>query len=162
MIDHIGIAASDFAASRAFYDTALAALAITVMMEVTPEQTGGYHGLGYGAGGKPFFWLGNQGPRGAGMHVALTATSHAEVDTFYAAAIAAGGKDNGAPCLRPHYHAAYYAAFVLDPDGINVEAVCHTPAKHRRGAAHLRPPTITNDQNILRISIPITRPLGSR
>lgn len=127
MIDHIGIVASNFAASRAFYDGALAALKIGVMMEVPPEQNGGNHGLGYGAEGKPFFWLSNQGQRSGGMHVAFTAGSRAEVDAFYAAALQAGGTDNGAPGLRPHYHATYYAAFVLDPDGINVEAVCHAP-----------------------------------
>jgi len=127
MIDHIGIAASDFAASRRLYEAALAPLGIGLMMEVTPEQTGGYHGLGLGKNGKPFFWLGNGGPRGAGMHIAFVAESRAQVDAFYQAAIAAGGHDNGSPGIRAHYHPNYYAAFVLDPDGINVEAVCHRP-----------------------------------
>lgn len=127
MIDHMGIAAIDFVVSKAFYDAALGALQIVPIMEVTPEQTGGYHGVGYGAEGKPFFWLGNDGPRGTGMHVAFTARSRAEVDAFYDAALNAGGRDNGAPGLRPHYHPNYYGAFVLDPDGINVEAVCHSP-----------------------------------
>lgn len=127
MIDHIGIAASDFAASRRLYEAALAPLGIGLMMEVTPEQTGGYHGLGLGKNGKPFFWLGNGGPRGAGMHIAFVAESRAQVDAFYQAAIAAGGHDNGPPGIRAHYHPHYYAAFVLDPDGINVEAVCHRP-----------------------------------
>lgn len=127
MIDHIGIAASDFEASKRFYDAALAVLRITPMMEVTSEETGGYHGIGYGSDGKPFFWLGNQGPRGVGMHVAFIATSRADVDAFHAVALSAGGRDNGGPGLRPHYHPSYYAAFALDPDGINVEAVCHAP-----------------------------------
>lgn len=127
MIDHIGIAASDFAASRRLYEAALAPLGIGLMMEVTPEQTGGYRGLGLGRNGKPFFWLGNGGPRGAGMHIAFVAESRAQVDAFYQAAIAAGGRDNGPPGIRAHYHPNYYAAFVLDPDGINVEAVCHRP-----------------------------------
>lgn len=127
MIDHIGIAASDFAASRRLYEAALAPLGIGLMMEVTPEQTGGYHGLGLGKNGKPFFWLGNGGPRGAGMHIAFVAESRAQVDAFYQAAIATGGHDNGPPGIRAHYHPNYYAAFVLDPDGINVEAVCHRP-----------------------------------
>ena len=127
MIDHIGIAAANFGKSRRFYDAALSALGYGVMMEVTLEQSGGYHGLGYGRDGKPSFWLGNMGPRGAGMHIAFVAHSRAEVDAFYAAAIAAGGNDNGAPGLRTHYHPNYYGAFVLDPDGINVEAVCHRP-----------------------------------
>lgn len=127
MIDHIGIGVRDFGASRRFYDAALAPLGISVIMEVTPEQTGGYHGLGYGAGEHPFFWVGNDGPRGAGIHVAFTAESRAAVDAFYVAAMAAGGTDHGALGLRLHYHPSYYAAFVLDPDGINVEAVCHKP-----------------------------------
>lgn len=125
MIDHIGIAASDFAASRRFYDAALAALGIGVVMEVTPEQSGGSHSIGYGSNGQSCFWLSKGGPRGAGMHVAFSAASRAEVDAFYAAALAAGGRDNGGPGPRPHYHPHYYGAFVLDPDGINVEAVCH-------------------------------------
>lgn len=127
MLDHIGIAAGNFESSKRFYDAALAVLEIAAMMEVTPAETGGYHGIGYGSDGKPFFWLGNRGPRGAGMHVAFTAASRAQVDAFHAAALAAGGRDNGAPGLRPHYHPSYYAAFALDPDGINVEAVCHAP-----------------------------------
>jgi catechol 2,3-dioxygenase-like lactoylglutathione lyase family enzyme len=125
MIDHIGIGAGDFEASRRFYLAALAPLGIGVMMEVTPEMSGGYHGLGMGKDGKPFFWLGNDGPRGSDIHIAFAASTRAEVDAFYAAAMAAGGRDNGAPGLRPHYHPNYYGAFVLDPDGINVEAVCH-------------------------------------
>jgi catechol 2,3-dioxygenase-like lactoylglutathione lyase family enzyme len=128
MIDHMGIGASDFAASTRFYDAALATLDAARIMEVTPEQSGGYHGIGYGKDGKPCFWLGNDGPRGSGIHIAFSAPSRAQVDAFYTAALGAGGKDNGPPGLRPHYHPYYYAAFVLDPDGINVEAVCHTPA----------------------------------
>jgi len=127
MIDHIGIGVKDFDASRRFYDAALAPLGLSVMMEVTPEQTGGFHGIGYGDQGKPFFWIGNDSPRGAGMHVAFAAPNRASVDAFYAAAMAAGGTDHGAPGLRLHYHPNYYGAFVLDPDGINVEAVCHAP-----------------------------------
>ncbi|SFG05306.1 Catechol 2,3-dioxygenase [Novosphingobium sp. CF614] len=128
MIDHIGIGASDFEASKRFYDAALAALGMARMMEVTVEQTGGYAGIGYGTDGKPFFWLGNDGPRGSGIHIAFAAATRADVDAFYGAAMQAGGRDNGGPGLRPHYHPNYYGAFVFDPDGINVEAVCHTPA----------------------------------
>jgi catechol 2,3-dioxygenase-like lactoylglutathione lyase family enzyme len=127
MIDHIGIGASNFGESRRFYDAALAALGCVVVMEVTAEESGGWHGLGYGRDGKPSFWLGDGGPRGADMHVAFVARTRAEVDAFYAAAMAAGGKDHGAPGVRTHYHPNYYGAFVLDPDGINVEAVCHSP-----------------------------------
>jgi len=134
MIDHLGVTASNFETSRLFYGPALVALGVTPMMEVTPEQTGGYHGIGYGQDGKPFFWLSNEmrpgatgGARGAGVHIAFAAQNHAAVDAFYAAALANGGRDNGPPGLRPHYHPNYYAAFVLDPDGFNVEAVCHMP-----------------------------------
>ena len=127
MIDHIGIGASDFDASKRFYDASLATLDVTPMMEVMSEQTGGYHGIGYGKDGKPFFWLGDDGPRGPGVHIAFSAASRFQVDAFYQAALSAGGKDNGPPGLRPHYHPGYYTAFVIDPDGVNVEAVCHAP-----------------------------------
>ena len=127
MIDHMGIGCSDFAVSRRFYEAALAPLGISQMMEVTPEMTGGIHGIGMGAAGHPFFWFSSGGPRGAGMHVAFAAESRAQVDAFYAAAMASGGRDNGPPGIRAHYHPNYYGAFVLDPDGINVEAVCHKP-----------------------------------
>lgn len=127
MIDHIGIGCSDFARSRAFYEAALAPLGITVLFELTGEMTGGnYDGVGMGKD-HPFFWLGSDGARGTGMHVAFAADSHAEVDAFHAAALAAGGRDNGPPGPRPHYDPDYYAAFVLDPDGINVEAMCRRP-----------------------------------
>ena len=116
-LDHIGIAAADFEASRRFYEAALAPLGITLVMEVTPEESGGYHGLGLGRDGKPFFWLGSGGPRGAGMHIAFTAAARSQVNAFYAAAMAAGGRDNGGPGLRPDYHPDYYAAFVFDPTG---------------------------------------------
>lgn len=127
MLDHVGATVSDLARSRAFYDAALAPLGIAVIMEVTPEQTGGSGHLGYGSGGRPWFWIGNAGPATGSLHVALAAPDRKAVDAFYAAAIAAGGRDNGPPGLRPHYHPNYYGAFVLDPDGLNVEAVCHTP-----------------------------------
>ncbi len=127
MIDHMGIGADDFDGSRRFYDAALAPLGMSVQMEVTPEESGGYHGVGYGKDGKPVFWVSNGGARGAGIHVAFAASSRAQVDAFYAAGLAAGGRDNGPPGLRPDYHPGYYAAFLFDPDGINVEAVCHAP-----------------------------------
>jgi catechol 2,3-dioxygenase-like lactoylglutathione lyase family enzyme len=127
MIDHIGIGAGDYAASRRFYDGALATLGIGVVMEITAEQTGGYYGVGYGKAGKPFFWVSGGGARGPGIHVAFTASSRAEVDAFHAAGLRAGGRDNGPPGLRPHYHPDYYGAFLLDPDGVNVEAVTHAP-----------------------------------
>jgi catechol 2,3-dioxygenase-like lactoylglutathione lyase family enzyme len=125
MLDHLGVTVSDFKKARAFYDQALAPLGIAVAMEVTPEQTGGSAHAGYGAGGKPDFWIGTGGPASQGVHVAFTAKDRPTVDAFYAAAIAAGGRDNGAPGIREHYHPNYYGAFVLDPDGNNIEAVCH-------------------------------------
>ncbi len=124
MLDHIGFGVSDYARAKAFYEKALAPLGIGVVMEVTPEQTGDHSAAGFGKDRKPFFWIGPGDV--ARMHVAFAAQTRAEVDAFYRAAIAAGGTDNGAPGLRPHYHPNYYGAFVLDPDGHNVEAVCHT------------------------------------
>jgi catechol 2,3-dioxygenase-like lactoylglutathione lyase family enzyme len=128
VIDHIGMPVSDLARATDFYLKALAPLGIGMILQVSAEQTGNGAAVGFGAQGKPFFWIG-EGEKMAGhIHVAFAATSRAEVDAFYQAAITAGGKDNGAPGLRPHYHANYYGAFVLDPDGNNIEAVCHAPA----------------------------------
>ena len=136
MIDHIGVTARDLKAAKAFYDAALAPLGLGVVMSVTAEQTGGSAHLGYGATaarpdlvvGKPNFWITEGAATTGPMHVALRAADRAQVDAFHAAALAAGGTDNGAPGVRPHYHPNYYAAFVLDPDGRNVEAVCHAAA----------------------------------
>jgi catechol 2,3-dioxygenase-like lactoylglutathione lyase family enzyme len=98
-------------------------------MAFGPEHTdSGGTACGYGRGQNPFFWFGDNEKVGAGFHVAFTADSRQLVDAFYQAALAAGGTDNGEPGLRPHYHPNYYGAFVLDPDGHNVEAVCHRPA----------------------------------
>jgi len=127
MLDHIGATVSDIARSKAFYDAALAPLGITLVMRVAPEQTGGDTHLGYGSGGRPYFWIGTGGPVTGRLHVAFAAPDRAAVDAFHAAALAAGGRDNGAPGLRPHYHPNYYGAFVLDPDGLNIEAVSHAP-----------------------------------
>ncbi|MYZ48163.1 VOC family protein [Propylenella binzhouense] len=129
MIDHIGLGFSDFAAARRFYVEALAPLGIGVVMEVTKAETGGsYEGAGLGSAGKPFFWVRGGGRTAPKVHIAFAAEDRASVDAFHAAALAAGGRDNGAPGLRPDYHPNYYAAFVLDPDGHNIEAVCHKPA----------------------------------
>ena len=127
MIDHLGIAVSNMSRAKAFYASALEPLGLGVVMEVTPAETGGYAGAGFGSDRKPFFWIGTGAKPKGGIHVAFTANTRAEVDAFYKAALAAGGRDNGAPGLRPHYHANYYGAFVLDPDGNNIEAVCHRP-----------------------------------
>ena len=128
MIDHTGIDVSNGARSRAFYEKALAPLGYAVLMVVPPEFTGGVMVLGMGVPPKPDFWLHEGTPQQPHVHVAFRADSRAVVDAFYAAAIEAGGRDNGAPGLRPHYHADYYGAFVLDPDGHNIEACCHAPA----------------------------------
>ena len=127
MLDHIGLTVSEFDRARAFYDAALAPLGVGMVMEVTAEQTGGSRHIGYGSEGRPYFWIGTGGAAIGGVHVALVACDRARVDAFHAAALAAGGRDNGPPGVRAHYHPSYYAAFVLDPDGHNVEAVCHVP-----------------------------------
>jgi catechol 2,3-dioxygenase-like lactoylglutathione lyase family enzyme len=129
MIDHVGFKVSDYAASKAFYARALAPLGYELVMEVTPETTGGdSHHAGFGADGKPDFWIGTgHSATRDGLHVALAARSRGAVDAFHAAALAAGARDNGAPGLRPNYHPHYYGAFVIGPDGHNIEAVCHAP-----------------------------------
>jgi catechol 2,3-dioxygenase-like lactoylglutathione lyase family enzyme len=126
MLDHIGLAVSDMNRSRAFYAAALKPLGIGLVMEVTAEETGAEAHAGFGAG-NPCFWIGTGAKAKGGTHVAFTAPTRAAVDAFHRAALEAGGRDNGAPGLRPHYHPNYYGAFVLDPDGNNVEAVCHAP-----------------------------------
>ncbi len=127
MIDHTGLNVSDFARSRAFYVAALEPLGYRILMELKPEDTGGYEGAGFGVPPKPDFWIGKGKPNDPPIHVAFRASSRDIVDRFYKAAMAASGRDNGGPGLRPHYHPNYYGAFVLDPDGHNVEAVCHEP-----------------------------------
>jgi catechol 2,3-dioxygenase-like lactoylglutathione lyase family enzyme len=127
MIDHIGIAVANMGRARAFYTSALEPLGVGLVMEVSAEETGGDAHAGFGADNKPFFWIGTGAKPKGGTHVAFTAETRAEVDAFYHAATAAGGRDNGAPGLRPEYHPHYYGAFVFDPDGNNIEAVCHKP-----------------------------------
>jgi catechol 2,3-dioxygenase-like lactoylglutathione lyase family enzyme len=128
IIDHVGLQVSDFPRALGFYKQALAPLGISVVMRVTKEETGGYEGAGLGRGGKPSFWIGTGGRTSPRVHIAFVAESRAAVDRFFEAALAAGGVDNGAPGVRAHYHPDYYGAFVLDPDGHNIEAVCHQPA----------------------------------
>ena len=126
MIDHIGFPVSDYARSKAFYTQALAPLGYGLVMEIDAAHTESRApAAGFGAPGKPDFWIGGEGGLGKPLHVAIAVADRASVDAFHAAALRAGGKDNGAPGLRPHYHANYYAAFVLDPDGHNIEAVYH-------------------------------------
>src|SRR5574341_1191555 len=129
MIDHVGFPVSDYARSKAFYQRALAPLGYALIMEVAADHTeSGSPAAGFGKDGKPDFWIGGEGGLNGILHVAITAADRAAVDAFHRAALAAGGKDNGAPGVRAHYHPDYYGAFVLDPDGHNVEAVCHAPA----------------------------------
>lgn len=127
MIDHTGINVSDPAHSRRFYEQALAPLGYKVLLELPLEHTGGLVVLGLGAPPAPDFWLQQGSPQSPRLHVAFRAQTRQQVDAFHAAALAAGGKDNGTPGLRPHYHENYYGAFVFDPDGHNIEAVCHAP-----------------------------------
>lgn len=127
MIDHLGFSVSDYERAKAFYAKALAPLDYSLIMEVTAEQTGHAAAAGFGANGKPDLWFGAEGAMNKPVHIAILAKDRATVDAFYKLAIAAGGRDNGAPGIRPHYHANYYGAFVLDPDGHNIEAVCHAP-----------------------------------
>jgi catechol 2,3-dioxygenase-like lactoylglutathione lyase family enzyme len=127
MIDHVGFSVSDYARAKAFYERALAPLGYTLVMEVTAQETG-QPAADFGSGGKPDLWIGGEGKLEKPVHVAMAANDRPSVDAFYHAAISAGGKDNGPPGLRAHYHPNYYGAFVLDPDGHNIEAVCHTPA----------------------------------
>jgi catechol 2,3-dioxygenase-like lactoylglutathione lyase family enzyme len=124
MLDHIGLAVTDFERSKSFFVEALAPLNFTLLVEVTAEQTGGDAHAGFGAEERPHFWIGNGRRPVGGLHVAFTAESRSQVDAFYQAGLSAGGRDNGGPGLRPHYHPNHYAAFILDPDGNNIEAVC--------------------------------------
>jgi catechol 2,3-dioxygenase-like lactoylglutathione lyase family enzyme len=120
MFDHMGFGVTNLANSKAFFLQALQPLGVAVAME-------GPYGVGMGQNNKPSLWLYETKEKSAHLHLAFTAESRRQVDAFYKAAIAAGGKDNGAPGLRPHYHPNYYGAFVIGPDGHNVEAVCHRP-----------------------------------
>ncbi|CAM3796870.1 VOC family protein [Paracoccus yeei] len=123
MIDHIELWVSDLGRPRAFCDAALAPLGIRILKEAGPESGRGSH-LGYGRT-EPAFWIGTSQPAGGPVHVAFAAPDRATVADFHAAALAAGGRDNGRPGPRPEYHPGYYGAFVLDPDGNNIEAVFH-------------------------------------
>lgn len=120
MIDHVGLLVSDYARSKAFFERALVPLGYSLFMEHEIS------GAGFGRGGKPDFWIKQRDPNVV-VHVAFASDDRATVDAFYEVAISAGGSANGGPALRPEYHPTYYGAFVLDPDGNNVEAVCHRP-----------------------------------
>lgn len=122
MLDHIGITVSNYEVSKKFYQKALAPLGYKLLMEVQ-----GFAGFGLEQNGGPIakFWLHQGDKPGSSTHIAFTVPDRETVDAFYAEAIKAGGKDNGKPGIRAIYHPNYYGAFVLDPDGFNIEAVCH-------------------------------------
>ena len=122
MLDHVSIGVCDLERSKAFYDQALRPLGIERL------YAEGEHSAGYGHDRKAFFWIGRREAVRTGCHIAFAAKDRTAVDAFHAAAVSAGGRDNGAPGLRPQYHPDYYGAFVLDPDGHNIEAVCRRPA----------------------------------
>ena len=123
MFDHVKFGVTDYAASKAFFLRALAPLGVAVVSEGPPS-----YGVELSAQGKAAsLCLFHTGEKPAHLHLAFTAENRQQVEAFYRAALDAGGKDNGAPGLRPHYHANYYAAFVIGPDGHNIEVVCHKP-----------------------------------
>lgn len=126
MIDHIGITVSDIETSKAFYSAALGALGYVLRKNSPRAVSFGVrdgHGKSSDPGGD--LWLSEGPPMTPRVHFAFNAAARADVDAFFADGLAAGGIENGAPGLRAHYHSHYYAAFVLDPDGYNIEAVCH-------------------------------------
>lgn len=130
MIDHVGIVVTDYPRAKAFYTAALAPIGAKMQLEFNPPE--GNHVSGWGRSiDAPTFWI-STCPEGSKqkppVHVAFTCPDRAQVDAFYTAALEAGGKDHGKPGLRPHYHPNYYGAFITDPDGHNIEAVCHAPA----------------------------------
>lgn len=128
IFDHVSLPVSDFEKSKAIYVATLAPLGVSIQYEESAETTGTTAFVGFGTDQGPEFWIGGimKEPRHM-SHVAFRARDRKTVDAFHAAALTAGGQDNGAPGLRPHYGEHYYGAFILDPDGVNIEAVCHDP-----------------------------------
>ncbi len=124
MLDHITFGVTDFDRSVRFYDRAFAPLGVRRLYD---DPNGGARATGYGDQ-RPWFWIAEASPTSGLMHVALSASSRDQVAAFHREALLAGGTDNGGPGLRPQYHPGYYAAFVLDPDGHNIEAVFHDPS----------------------------------
>lgn len=127
MLDHVSLTVSDVNRAKAFYDAALAPLGVSALTSGPDESAGDLSFAGYGEGDRAFFWIGGGWGQAGHAHVAFVADKRSQVDAFYAAAMAAEGRDNGPPGVRAHYDPNYYAAFVLDPDGNNIEAVCHAP-----------------------------------
>lgn len=127
MIDHINLAVGDFPAARAFYTAALAPIGFQLLREIPASVTGDWDAAGFGPCGDGEFWIVGGGPTSPHLHLAFRAGTPDMVDGFYRAALQAGGRDNGAPGIRAHYQPNYYAAFVLDPEGHNIEVVCYLP-----------------------------------
>jgi catechol 2,3-dioxygenase-like lactoylglutathione lyase family enzyme len=134
MIDHTGVIVTDFEKSKTFYSTALGAIGLSLLKEFPAAVTGSTDIAGFGSpenskhGLGPEFWIARGSPGSVLVHVAFRVPNRNLVDAFHKAALAAGGRDNGAPGLRPHYHPNYYGGFVRDPDGHNIETVCHAAA----------------------------------
>ncbi len=128
MIDHTGINVSNFERSKEFYTQSLGSLGYQLLHEFDASGVGSASGAGFGINGQPDFWIFQGEPNIPRIHIAFRAETRERVQAFYEAALKAGGQDNGAPGLRTHYHPNYYGAFVFDPDGHNIEAVCHIPA----------------------------------
>ena len=126
-MDHVGIPVSDYTRSKGFYLRVLKPLGFDLVLEVASKETGGNSVAGFGGKGRPQFWIGGGRPIKGSTHFAFVAKNREAVRAFHKAALAAGGRDNGAPGLRPQYDPSYYGAFVLDPDGNNIEAVCRKP-----------------------------------
>jgi len=124
MIDHVSLSVEDLEGARDFYATALAPLGMQMVGEVTAEQSGSVGFVGFGVGRKGSFWLAHNGRQTPTTHICFRAPTRAAVRDFHAAALGAGARDNGGPGVRAEYHDAYYAAFVLGPEGHNIEAVC--------------------------------------
>lgn len=127
MIDHVGLTVSNFGRSKEFYKLALAPIGFKLLAEVPASISKTKDFAGFGEAPKPEFWIHSGMPNNPPVHIAFRASSRADVDSFYTAAISAGGRDNGVPGIRAHYHPNYYGAFVLDYDGHNIEVVCHAP-----------------------------------
>jgi catechol 2,3-dioxygenase-like lactoylglutathione lyase family enzyme len=132
MIDHLSTYATDFSATKAFYEAVLAKLGFSIQAEMTFDSDPdlpGRRACAFGPDGRTVFWVIEVRDAASPRHIAFSATDRESVDEFHREGLAAGGRDNGAPGLRPIYHAHYYGGFLIDPDGNNVEAVCHAPAQ---------------------------------
>jgi catechol 2,3-dioxygenase-like lactoylglutathione lyase family enzyme len=126
-IDHVSLSVENLDDASSFYERALEPLGIGVVGRMTAEQSGSVAFAGFGVGKKGQLWLAESGRQSPASHICFRAKTRAQVRAFHEQALAAGGRDNGSPGIRELYHPAYYAAFVLDPEGHNIEAVCFEP-----------------------------------